>query len=140
MNKQLTAEEVTASYQSIIRANLPTANRTVTRQSHDRKAWAAAVRAMLRNLGIKAVSVTAPSYSQAHSIDIRLPRYAEAAHTCFDSYTTKYAPIDERHCRACTLQSQAQSKMHAIMHVGFPQLDNRSDSQTDYFDFCWTVN
>jgi hypothetical protein len=43
-------------------------------RKESRKAWAAGIRTLFKQIGLKGISVTAPRYSMAQAIDIRLPR------------------------------------------------------------------
>jgi len=99
-----------------------------------RKEQAALARKLLSKLGIKGVSITAPNYSMAQSVNVQMPR------------RTDY--LDDRllmadlllRCPARTANTEARSKLLQILGAAFPNHDDRSDSQSDYFDYCWSVN
>ncbi len=106
-----------------------------------RKEWAEEIRSLLKYLGIKGISVTAPNYSMASSINIRLP-----------AMPTEYAPEHEDlhyklwckgkagiECPDCARRQEAKKKLAAIILAAFPDLADRSDLQSDHFDYCFTI-
>lgn len=98
----------------------------------ERKAQAALLRKLLRQLKVPHVSVTAPNYSMASSVDVRLPKredYTVAADGCID-----------RDCPAAVANRAAEDTLRSILAIAFPNHDDRSDSQTDYFDYCWSIS
>lgn len=99
-----------------------------------RKDQAKLARELFKKLGLKGISVTAPNYSMAQSVDVRMPKRAD--------YDMEIVERDGNHGRDPAHQAnfQAEQRMDAILLAAFPQHDNRSDSQSDYFDFCWSVN
>ena len=97
-----------------------------------RKVWAAEVRKLLRSLGIKGVSVTAPNYSMASSIDIHIPAAAE--------HDRGAAGHEYLSCPTCGQHTRAEKKIRDIILAAFPDLNDRSESQSDYFDFCLSIN
>lgn len=107
-----------------------------------RKEQAKLARQLFAKLGIKGVSVTAPNYSMAQSVDVRVP--AEAADmTGFEQYEHStysdmpdYVPVKAAMLR----KNQAQKHLFLILNHAFPCHDDRSDSQSDYFDYCWSMN
>ncbi len=111
-----------------------------------RKDRAKAFRALFKQLGLKGISVTAPNYSMAQSVDVRLPRIAENEHVqtrwphdhgaCCGSA----GHTDETRCPACREFAEMRKRIEAILWKGFPNLRDRSDSMTDYFNYCWSVD
>lgn len=103
-----------------------------------RKQQAALARQLFKSLGIRDVSVTTPNYSMAQTVEVRIK--AEAP------------PCEPFHCSLRELpedhpvrvfyeqKSEARSKLLEILGRAFPNHDDRSDSQTDYFDYCWSIN
>ncbi len=106
-----------------------------------RKEWAAEIRCLLKSLHIKGVSVTTPNYSMASSVDIRLPNYPNED---ADSHMALHEQLwragkNGTECPDCARRWQAKEKVKSIILAAFPDLDDRSDTQSDYFDFCFTV-
>jgi hypothetical protein len=116
---------------AILRADLPPARNPDLRKER-RTVWAKAIRRLLRDLGIKGVSITTPHYSMAHSIDVKLP-----AGTPHDRGAADH---EYRDCPMCQERNRARDRITRIILAAFPDLDNRSDLQSDYYDFCLSVD
>jgi hypothetical protein len=116
---------------AILRADLPSVRNPDLRKER-RTVWAKAIRRLLADLGIKGVSITTPHYSMAHSIDVKLP-----AGTPHDRGAADH---EYRDCPMCQERNRAQDRITQIILAAFPDLDDRSDSMTDYFDFCLSVD
>lgn len=97
-----------------------------------RKQQAALARNLLRQLGIKGVSVTTPSYSMAQVVEVRMPRR--------DDHNLDELGFMVPGCPAAEANTEARVRMLAILLAAFPRHDDRSDRMTDYFDYCWSVN
>jgi hypothetical protein len=110
----------------LLRVTVMSLDRSIARTEQ-----AALTRKLFRSLGIKGVSVTAPSYSMAQSVDIRLPRRDDFE---FDTF----GDVD-RDCPAAKMNHAAHAKIGAILARAFPNHEDRSDSQSDHFDFCWSI-
>jgi hypothetical protein len=137
--------ELNAKYQQIIDAPLPAFRANI--RNLTRKEWAQNVRSLFKSLGLGWVSVTAPNYSMASSIDIRFhtPDNFTGAHEA------KHAEIDElqrgayewlgygHYCPWCKQQWEAHHRLEQIILAAFPDLNNRSDSMSDHFDFCLSI-
>ncbi len=118
----------------------------ITRDRHiPRKEQAALARQLFKRLGLKGISVTAPRYAQAHSVDVRLPaegehdpnKWPHAHDRCCGPNGRGHH--EENRCPACRERAAAQKKLEAILLTAFPNHDDRSDLQTDYFDFRWSI-
>ena len=108
-----------------------------------RKQQAALARQLLKQLGVKGVSITAPNYSMAQSVDVRLPDEPRPSMAGFEQYEhSTYSDMpDNVPIKAAFLRKRAAEKaLEAILASAFPNHDSRSDTQTDYFDYCWSVN
>ena len=116
-----------------------------------RKEWAAQVRKLFRDMQLTGISVTAPSYSMAQSIDIRLPRdpYAENGphdlkHQAIDRgvrfNSEQWNGYANNGCEYCRQEWQAHKRIKEIVLAAFPDLDDRSDSMSDHFDYCLSIN
>jgi hypothetical protein len=114
-------------------------------RSAPRTVQAAAARSLFRSLGLRGISVTAPRYSMAHSVDVRIPRESDAhdqdrwphdhSACCPDGEHT-----EENRCRVCARESWVRQRIEAILDLAFPNHRDRSDSQSDHFDFCWSID
>ena len=103
-------------------------------------------RELFRRLGVRGVSVTAPRYSQAHSVNVRLPRPGDDEHdpTRWPHDHSRCCGQQAGHeestrCPACAQEDATRRKVKAILYAAFPNHRDRSEVQTDYFDFCWSI-
>jgi hypothetical protein len=119
--------------QAILDAPLPDFRRTGLRRE-PRTVWAAEVRKLFRSMGLKGISVTAPNYSMAQAIDIKTPRN-EPEPTVKDEHG-----YDNYHPEYLAARNAALAKVEAIIVAAFPDLDNRSDFISDYFDYCLSIS
>jgi hypothetical protein len=111
-----------------------------------RKLQAKLARQLFRGLGLKGISVTTPNYSMAQVVDVVVPRIPaepgdylydgkDFQHHCYGDMPAE-VPARAKHFR----HSEATRKLETILLRAFPNHDNRSDSQSDYFDACWGIN
>ena len=107
---------------------------TVGLRKATRKERAKAVRNLFKSLGIKGISVTAPNYSMAQSIDITIP------HDSCDNAIHDDPSKSFRDCAECNRRWQAKERIEPIILAAYPDLDNRSDSQSDHFDYCLSIH
>ena len=115
-------------------------------RSIPRKEQASLARFLFKKLRIQGLSVTTPRYSMANCVDVRVPELPrDAADYLFEgvdyhnysfSDMPEAVPARAKHAR----RWQAIRKVDAILKLAFPNHDDRSDSQTDYFDNPWSVN
>jgi hypothetical protein len=95
---------------------------------------AAAARKVLKALRLEGISVTAPSYSMAKTVDVKLPKRLDVS------------PADDRdlhpdeRCRVRAANWAARQKVEQILLAALPGTHDRSDSMTDYFDACWSID
>ena len=97
-----------------------------------RKEIAAQVRKLLRSVGVKGISVTAPNYSMAQTIDIRLPEDEHPNPSAPEAHTT-------RDCPRCQRRQVTSRKLEALILAAYPDLDSRNDTSTDYFDYRLSI-
>jgi hypothetical protein len=118
----------------IMRAPIPA---VVDRAMRDqpRKEVAAAVRALLKRLGIKGVSVTTPNYSMAMGIQVRIPDRPED----WQDDLHPHRPGDHTDCWRCQLAKAARVRLELLILAAFPDLDDRSDYSTNYYDAYLSV-
>jgi len=134
------AEDLQAALASVKETEIPVMSRD---RSIPRKEQAALARKLFKGLGLKGISVTTPNYSMAQSVRVELP---ELQIHCEDMYPHggehKYGcilPADSEHrCLTCKANSAMSAKVEEILARAFPQHDDRSDTMTDYFDYCWS--
>lgn len=94
-----------------------------------RKIQAKLVRALLKDLGIRGVSVTAPNYSMAQAIDVRIP-----------SLGCGHESSEERwECAGCNMRQAAIARLEALILAAYPDMADRSDTQSDHFDYCLSM-
>jgi hypothetical protein len=99
-----------------------------------RKDQAKLARELFRKLGLKGISVTAPNYSMASTVDVSLPKRCD--------HDMEIVERDGNHGRDPAHQANcaAGRRIEAILLAAFPQHDDRSDYGADYSDRCWSVN
>lgn len=111
-----------------------------------RKEQARLARELFKRLGVKGISVTTPNYSMAQSVDVRIPSEphepgdyllgdANYEHRCYSDMPDA-VPCKQKMLR----QSEARELAEAILARAFPKHDDRSEMQSDYFDYCWSFN
>lgn len=135
-------------YQQIIDTPSPAFRGNVRRLY--RKEWSKLVKRLLKDLGLGFVSVTAPNYSMAQSIDIRFHQVETPAEST--EHQRLHDEIDRaeiatgglhvgfnRTCKHCHQRWAAHQALERIILAAYPDLDNRSDSQSDYFDYCLSI-
>ncbi len=98
-----------------------------------RKEQAKLARKLFRSLGLQGISVITPNYSMAQSVHVNLPR-------CEHDTGIDWSYHESKNCALCQRELSASRHVEAILAVAFPNHDNRSDSRSDYFDFCWSIN
>ncbi len=108
-----------------------------------RKEQAAMARELFKHLGLRGISVKTPNYSMASTVDVQLPKLSRHDETAWphhhgDCCTSGHTEASQ--CRTCRIQNQAKAKVAEILNAAFPKHDDRSDSQSDYFDFCWSID
>ena len=111
-----------------------------------RKEQAKLARQLFKRLGIDGLSVTTPRYSIARVVDVAVPRepHLDGDYMLdgvnYENYSygdmPETVPARAKHMR----HHNACLKLGAILLKAFPCHDDRSDSQSDYFDSCWSIN
>lgn len=135
-----------ARYQQIINTPLPAFRGNIRNHPEYRKGWAREVKSLLKSLGLGWVSVTTPNYSMAESITIRFHQDTWQQH---EPLHMKLEAIERAKngpycgmtqvCPYCKQEREAHEKLEAIILAAFPDLNDRSDHQTDYFDYCLSI-
>ncbi len=97
-----------------------------------RKLQAKLARDLFKQFGLRGVSVTAPSYANAQSVHVSIPRRR-------DYLLTQRGMVSET-CPVGKANSDAQILTEKFLLAAFPNSDNRSDGQSDHYDYRWTVN
>jgi len=112
-----------------------------------RKEQAKLCRELLKRLGVKGVSVTAPNYSMAQSVDVDIDKNGMIQLDAFIFNGVDYRdqcfsdmPEDVPAKRINQSKYNARIKLEAILALAFPNHDDRSDTQSDYFDYKWSVS
>lgn len=108
-----------------------------------RKQQAALARGLFKQFGLRGISVTTPNYSMAQTVQIAVPRIDDDLHDRskwphFHDYSDP-SRSEATRCPACRERSAAVAKVEKILAIAFPKHDDRSDSQSDYFDYCWSM-
>ena len=128
MAEQTKAEHLHARLAEI---DLATVHVVCTERSIGRKFQAALTRQLFAKLGIRGISVTAPNYSMAQSIEVILPKREDF---------TLHSLADYMNDPARVANHQAREKVQAIIARAFPNHDDRSNGQTDHYDFKWSIS
>ena len=123
--------------QVIINAPLPKPTGQAMRHA-PLKEQSKAVRGLLKSMRLTGVSVTTPTYSMASSISISLP-HERHDHREIDERGGAYQPYGVT-CPLCAHRIAAEKKIEKIILAAFPDLDDRSEYVSDYFDYCLSIN
>lgn len=97
-----------------------------------RKELAAAARAMFKALGIKGVRFTTPNYSMAQAVDVSLEKRGD-----YGQYDAMHGLRDDPAHQA---NRAADATVRAILDRAFPNHRDKSDTQTDYYNYRWSIN
>lgn len=111
-----------------------------------RKEQAKLARELFKRLGIKGVSVTAPNYSMAQSVDVKVPTFLlepndfifegiNHENLCFSDMPDR-VPAKMKHLA----NWNAKNRIEEILLKAFPNHNDRSDLQSDYFDYKWSID
>lgn len=136
MTNQMSVEEVMGFYR-VVEATPTPASKGVPMRHQTRKEIARAIRALFKEVGIKGVSVTAPSYALAQAVHIRMPR-PKVYHDC-TAGRMALGPERQRDCEFCRLHWAADKGIERIILGAYPDLDNRSDAMIDWFDYKLSI-
>jgi len=137
----------TNTLEQIMAVNLERVPVMCTDRHISRKTQANLARDLFKALGIKGVSVTCPRYSMAQSVDVDIAKNeaipldafildgADYRNECFSDM-----PDDVPAKRIQQSKNNARAKVEAILALAFPNHDDRSDTQSDHFDYCWSIS
>jgi hypothetical protein len=136
-------------YDKIGRASMDAVPIMTTDRRIPRKEQAALARKLFKLLGFKGISVTAPRYAMAHSVDVYIPDQGQHDLTtwphdhskCCGAGNLGASQHDQAtRCPACRAREAATRKIEAILAKAFPNHNDRSRTEEDYFDFCWSID
>ncbi len=135
------AESLVDALQAVNEAAVPVVTRD---RGIGRKEQARLTRELFKSLGLKGISVTAPSYSMAQGVDVKIPRLQIHVanmwpHGGDDVHRSGCQVAEADRCPACRANSAVRLKVEEILARAFPNHDDRSDSRSDYFDYCWMI-
>lgn len=106
----------------------------MSRDRHiSRKEQAKLARELFKRLGLCGISVTAPNYSMAQSVDVKPPRRRD--YKLDDNGQVENYLLDP----AGKANQVARQRLDAVLLAAFPRHEDRSDTQSDYFDYCWSI-
>lgn len=92
------------------------------------------IRQVLKAAGIRGgVSVTMARGAGCYQTDVRIDGIQHAPDVDWNKH-------EYRECPVCMRNAAADRRVSAIILGAIPDLDDRSDSQTDHFDFMFTVS
>lgn len=72
-------------------------------------------------------------------IDVILPK-VHPQEDCTAGWQPNGDFVPMFNCEGCRAESAAEHRIEEILYRLYPSTDDRSDSQTDYFDFVWSVD
>jgi len=112
----------------ILSVELPVFRDNIRRQPRIERSTA--IRKLFKDLGLKSINVTTPNHSMASSTDIRIHRdfHEHAPHADFST------------CPRCQRRQKAIQRIHEIILAAFPDMQDRSDHQSDYFNYAFSVD
>lgn len=102
-------------------------------RSISRKQQAKLARELFKSLGLKGLRVVTPRGANLNHVAVILPQHRHEPSIPGVPHHKLSA------CDGCKFRTYAHNKLDEILARAFPQHDNRSDYQSDYFDFCWSV-
>lgn len=108
------------------------ANRIVGLRSAANTTIAKQIRAVFKAAGVKGVRVTSGGYCVHVRIPSRTPWHGHEL--------DGHAPMPRYRCPICNRENQVHERATRLILAALPDLDDRSDSQSDYFDFRFLVN
>ena len=111
-------------------------------RSISRKEQAKLARDLFKRLGLKGISVTVPNYSMAQSVHVSVPRLPREDGDFMGYETETFSDMPETLPGKIKMRQhgKATDKILAILQVVFPEHTDRSDSQSDHFDYCWSID
>ena len=136
------AEDLSAALESVDLSAVP----VMTTDRHiPRKDQAKLARELFKRLGLKGISVTTPNYSMAQSVEVSVPRLGIHVENMWPhggaNYHASGADVhDSQKCPACVKNRENEKQVEKIIGIAFPNHDDRSESQSDYFDYCWSIH
>jgi hypothetical protein len=98
-----------------------------------RKEQARLARELFKRLGLKGLGARVTRGFNCSTVHIKVPRLQHSP----EEHKTNWR--DTGNCQACKFDRYARDKLDEILARAFPQHDDRSDSQSDYFDFKWFI-
>jgi hypothetical protein len=98
----------------------------------DQKERSAKIRGLLKACGIKGVSVTSAVGSMCYWTNVRFETPDHLPGTDFTTHLAYECPV----CRVARL---GEKIITGHILAAFPDLDDRSDSQVDHFDYVFSV-
>ncbi len=140
--KTATKRPATETYAAIHAVDLAKVPVMSLDRSIDMKEQARLARELFKKLKIKGVSVTSPNYSMAQAVEVQVPadRVGFEGFEQFENMSYSDMPNDVPAKIANRQRYEAGEQLLKILLVAFPNHDNRSEPQSDYYDFCWSVN
>lgn len=130
-------------YESLAAVDLASVPVVCTERSTPRIEQAKLARKLFKTLGLKGISVTTPMYSMAQSVSVRIPEEPFPGWVGFEQWQhASYSEMPpEVPAKAARMRhSEAERKVAEILGIAFPNHDDRGDSQSDYSDYCWSIN
>lgn len=105
-----------------------------------RKEQSVLARRFFKAIGLQKISVTTPNYSMAQIVDVHYPYDATVPHE-LDKTPHHDRPWESvGACRECDRRWEFRKLLGKALLIAFPNHDDRSDSMSDYFDSCWSVD
>lgn len=107
-----------------------------------RKQQAVAARTLFRQLGLKGISVTVPVYSMACSVHVRIPKVPTNSemHQEWEQLWLQGKQGESVMAKVREREHKAELKLMEILNRAFPNHVDRSDAQSDHFDYRWSIN
>lgn len=103
-----------------------------------RKQAAVHARALFTMLGLRGISVTTPNYSMASTVHIGIPKRRDLGESEICPHSGQ--SIGHRNDPAHQANNAADQKIRDILQKAFPGTEDRSDTQSDHFDYLWSLS
>jgi hypothetical protein len=125
--------KATALHQALAAVNITEIDMASRERNIPRKEQARLARHLFGKLGLRGISVTAPNYSMAQAVDVRLP--VRRDFTCL----SPSGDVEWERDPAAQANRVARERVEAILLAAFPNSEDRSDTQSDHFNYRWSI-
>ena len=103
-----------------------------------RKEQAKLARQLFKRYRLRVKSVRTPRHSMAQSVDITVPKTDYERHD-HNARPHAYPPPPDA-CPLCEQGRDTRERLEKLLDAAFPAHVDKSDTMTDYFNYCWMIH